>query len=203
MALDNSMSDKHVMDFYQVLGVSRTASAAEIEAACLRLGGSLRSAIEASGKDAAGEQFRLIEKAFETLTNPESRAAYDRRLAAAVATTLSSPGSEVPPPPHKREGILVMAGAVSIGAIVIAAAVVMAGPTSLGVMAIIGLTTFRLLPYESESGYTYYTAHLIELDATIALLFCFLVGLYGLLVFLTVLPKPSTLWHRIARLWGS
>lgn len=200
MALGDPMSDENFVDFYGLLGVSRSASSAEIEAACLRLGASLRSDIDAGGKEAPVERFKLVEKAFDTLTNPESRAAYDRKLSTSIGGTIDTT-SESMPPPHRREGILVMAACASVAAIVIAAAIVMAGPTALGLASIIGLTTFRLLPYESQSGYMPYTTYLIELDATVVLLLCFLVCVYGLLVFLAVLPRPSVLWRRLAGLW--
>lgn len=195
-----SVSEEKLVDFYALLGISKSASSAEIEAACLRLGDTLRSTGTADSENANAEQFALVEKAFETLTNPATRLEYDRRLDAIVSDTDAS--DEAPPPPHKREGILVMAASVAVAAIAITAAVVMIGPTPLGVASIVGLTTFRFLPYESQSGYTYYTTHLIELDATIVLLLCFLVFLYGLLVFLAVLPRPSFIWRRLSRLWS-
>ncbi len=191
----HSLNDKGFVDFYALLGVSRTASSREIEEACLRVGGAL-SPDTASSKDlGAAENFSLVEQAYETLTNAEARATYDRKLEANMRSA-SAAHPESAPPPHKREGILVMAASIAGAAITIAAAVVMIGPTPLGIASIVGLTTFRFLPYESPIVYTY----LIELDATIVLLLCFLVGLYGFLVFLAVFSRPTVLLRRLAQL---
>lgn len=198
-----SSNGKNFIDFYALLEVSRAASSKEIQEACLRLGESLRSESDSGENSHAAHRLSLVEEAYETLTISENRAAYDRKLDEHNRSS-SAPIPESAPPPHKREGILVMAGSIAGAAIVITTAVIMIGPTHLGIASIVGLTTFRLVPYESRSEYTGTTLYLsvIELDATIVLLLCFLVGLYGLLVFLAVLPRPSVLWRRLAQIWS-
>jgi hypothetical protein len=72
------MAIKH--DYYELIGVSRTATLEEIVAACLRLGEKYRP--DRNPHDAlAAETFALVESAFDVLGDPEKRAAYDAVLA--------------------------------------------------------------------------------------------------------------------------
>lgn len=66
-------------DLYGVLGLTPNASPTDIEAACLRLGSELR---EKSGKGnlQAALDFKEVERAFEILSNPESRRIYDESI---------------------------------------------------------------------------------------------------------------------------
>lgn len=63
--------------FYEVLGVKRTATTEEIEAACLHLGGKYHPDNNKGNLDAA-IRFKQVEQAYEILGNPEKRAAYDQ-----------------------------------------------------------------------------------------------------------------------------
>lgn len=190
------MTGKYLVDFYALLGIDRIASSKEIEEACFRLGESLRPDTDSGKNPFAARKFALVEEAYVTLTNAETRETYDRKLDDQIRSGIAST-SELAQVPHKREGILVMALSVAGAAITTAAAAVVVGPTAIGISSIIQIATFRLLSYQSFSGYT--TNYLIEVDATVVLLLCFLLGLYGLLVFLAVLPQPSILWRRLVQ----
>jgi hypothetical protein len=68
----------HEAGYYELLGVDRTASAAEIKSA-------YRSKARASHPDAGGSpaEFHQLRQAYETLSDPHRRAGYDRGLAPA------------------------------------------------------------------------------------------------------------------------
>lgn len=182
-------------DFYELLGLSRSASLAEIEAACLRVGASLREEVEGDAGGMVKEKFKLVERAFETLTNSESRSAYDASLlhldiSKSLDAIIENAALESMPPSSRREGILGMAVAISLSAVVVVAAVVKNGAGDL-ILTIFG-TTFQFF-----QDYEYRHLYLIEIPASILQLFCFLIFVYGVLVFLAVLPRPSVLWKRL------
>ena len=74
------------MELYEALGVKQGASAAEIRRAWQRLSRALHPALN-PGDPAAAERYRQAAAAFEVLSDPQRRAAYDRgeRPAAPVA----------------------------------------------------------------------------------------------------------------------
>lgn len=74
--------------WYDLLGVSRDASAEEIKAAW-------RSATDRFEPGSAGGQFQMFNQAADVLLDPERRAAYDRSL----DRDQHRPDTEVPPPP--------------------------------------------------------------------------------------------------------
>ena len=71
-------------DFYDVLGVSRDVSPAELKKAYRRLAMKYHPDRN-GGDDTAQDRFKEIQKAYEVLKDPEKRAAYDRFGEAGVA----------------------------------------------------------------------------------------------------------------------
>ncbi|HEU0092264.1 MAG TPA: DnaJ domain-containing protein, partial [Vicinamibacteria bacterium] len=65
------------MDLYQVLGVRRGASVAEIRRAYQKRARSLHPDLN-PGDPVAAEHFREVSRAFAVLSDPQRRAAYDR-----------------------------------------------------------------------------------------------------------------------------
>jgi curved DNA-binding protein CbpA len=63
-----------ITDHYEILGVARAASSAELKSAYLRL-------IREFTPENDPERFRLISEAYRTLSHPDRRAAYDREAA--------------------------------------------------------------------------------------------------------------------------
>lgn len=68
---------KAVVDLYEVLGVRRNAAAAEIRRAYQKRARQLHPALN-PGDPAAAERFRAVTQAFEILSDPQRRGAYDR-----------------------------------------------------------------------------------------------------------------------------
>jgi DnaJ-class molecular chaperone len=63
-------------DVYEVLGVARCANPAQIKSAYRRLAMVYHPDVN-QGDDAAGHRFKEIARAYETLSRPDVRAAYD------------------------------------------------------------------------------------------------------------------------------
>lgn len=99
------MKEEHPGALYELVGVDPRASAAEIEAACVR------AAIEnhpglAAGDPEAADRFRRIEEAFEILGDPAKRADYDCGRPLPV---------EEPPPPTPAAVTAAVERSVEIG----------------------------------------------------------------------------------------
>lgn len=76
---------------YEVIGVPRNATQAEIEAACLKLGAKFRPDKNASDATSA-QVFQEIENAYAVLSDPVARRAYDLKLTGEeIGPELSSP----------------------------------------------------------------------------------------------------------------
>ncbi len=63
-------------DYYEVLGVARTAAATEIKKAFRRL--AMQFHPDRNQEDGAEARFKQVSEAYEVLSDPEKRAAYDR-----------------------------------------------------------------------------------------------------------------------------
>jgi molecular chaperone DnaJ len=82
------------MDLYEVLGVRREATAAEIRRAWQRKARALHPALNPGDPEAA-DLYRQVARAFEVLVDPKRRAAYDRgELASEPATPVMEAGFE-------------------------------------------------------------------------------------------------------------
>jgi molecular chaperone DnaJ len=81
-------------DYYEVLGVSRGASPEEIKRAYRRLVREYHPDVNKSPE--AAEKFKAINEAYEVLSDPEKRAAYDRYGQAAFSGSGTGPGPAGP-----------------------------------------------------------------------------------------------------------
>ncbi len=79
-------------DFYDVLGVARTASADEIKSAYRRLARQYHPDVSKEDPKVAEERFKEISEAYEVLANPDSRHRYDQGGAAAVESQFGPGG---------------------------------------------------------------------------------------------------------------
>lgn len=67
----------HKADYYSLLGIGRRASADEIDRAYRRAARATHPDVNPED-NAAGERFKAVTIAYETLRSPEQRASYDR-----------------------------------------------------------------------------------------------------------------------------
>src|SRR4030088_1588719 len=70
------MATPQYKDYYQTLAVSRTASEKEIKSAYRRLGRQFHPDVNKDPK--ATERFKLINEAYEVLSDPKKRSKYDQ-----------------------------------------------------------------------------------------------------------------------------
>jgi hypothetical protein len=67
-----------VVDYYKILGIERTANAAEIKSAYRRLARERHPDVN-NGSEHAARKFALLSLAYRTLSDPQERAAYDAK----------------------------------------------------------------------------------------------------------------------------
>jgi curved DNA-binding protein len=85
-------------DYYETLGVSKTASADEIKSAFRKLARKHHPDLaKAKEKAAAEEKFKQINEAYEVLSDPEKRTKYDQ-----LGANWNQPGGFQPPPDWGR-----------------------------------------------------------------------------------------------------
>lgn len=77
-------------DYYEILGISRSASAEEIKSAHRRLAREHHP--DLSQEEGAAERFNEIQNAYDVLTDPEKRKQYDRHGHAGMSGSHSGPG---------------------------------------------------------------------------------------------------------------
>ncbi len=88
-------------DYYETLGVAKTASADEIKSAFRKLARKHHPDMaKAKEKAAAEEKFKQINEAYEVLSDPEKRAKYDQ-----LGADWNQPGGFQPPPDWGRGGM--------------------------------------------------------------------------------------------------
>jgi len=87
-ALDMSTRNRTNRDFYQILGVSRSADAKEIKSAYRKLARQYHPDAN-PGKDTT-EQFQEVNRAYEVLNNPDLKKKYDMYGEAGVGTSAAS-----------------------------------------------------------------------------------------------------------------
>ena len=85
----------HVTDYYSVLGVPADAALADIKKAYRKLA-RRHHPDRNNGDPAAAERFRQITEAYEVLTDPVRRQAYDATRPPVTSTTLTTPSPDGP-----------------------------------------------------------------------------------------------------------
>ena len=68
-----------MIDYYKVLGVNRTASSSEIKSAYRKLA-RLKHPDVNGGSESAAQEFALLSKAYQILSNPQERAYFDQQV---------------------------------------------------------------------------------------------------------------------------
>src|ERR1044071_2436605 len=87
----SSMASQNKRDYYEVLGVARSATPEEIKKAYRKLAVQFHPDKHKGGKEME-EKFKEISEAYEVLRDPDKRAAYDRFGHGAFGPGMRGPG---------------------------------------------------------------------------------------------------------------
>ena len=85
-------------DFYDVLGVARSATSDQIRTAYRKLARKFHPDVNKAADAAA--KFREATEAYEVLSNPRTRAEYDRELDGYASSQYYGSTTRTPPPPQ-------------------------------------------------------------------------------------------------------
>ena len=91
-----------MIDYYQVLGVSRSASAVEIKSAYRKLARERHPDVN-RGSERAAREFAVLSLAYHTLIDPQERAFHDQQLDRGTQSSSSILQSENPHAQRARE----------------------------------------------------------------------------------------------------
>lgn len=86
------MPDQNKRDYYEVLGVSKTATADEIKHAYRTLAKKYHPDVSTEPKDVAEAKFKEISEAYEVLSDPDKRSRYDQYGFAGVDSSFGAGG---------------------------------------------------------------------------------------------------------------
>jgi curved DNA-binding protein CbpA len=183
------IAEHDFIDYYALLGVPFGCTTDQIEAACLALGQRHRPDRE-NASESDKRMFILIDRAYETLRDPEQRESYDRRY---LDHLIAKDGQEPPQssarrPAHQTEGIWTIAAAVVLP---ILSALVL----EIDYWARDDLGFFATLYYTDFHAFGYW----IEFNALQLLLVSLLLNTWGGLTLLRVASGPWSTIDRIRR----
>lgn len=97
-----------MVDYYKILGVKRTATAAEIKSAYRRLARKRHPDVN-GGSEQAAREFALLALAYRTLSDPQERAFYDTKRAKFSSSSSSVVHSDNPHARRMRRVVLAQA----------------------------------------------------------------------------------------------
>jgi len=184
------------IDYYALLGLPFGCTAEQIEAACLALGQMHRPDRE-NVSETDKRKFALIEKAYETLRDPEQRETYDRRyLDQSIASRQDHSAHSARRPAHQTEGIWTIAAAVALPILSALLLEIDWAPANAGFFTSLYFTDFRALPYHDEYEIRV-MGHWIDFNALQLLLVSLLLITWGVLTLLRVAPGPWSVAARV------
>lgn len=201
------MNSDRFIDYYKLLGLDVTASRETIQKKCLELGERYGPNDGSAGVLRDAENFARVEQAYTVLCDPKLREAYDRTyndhyIHSLKPTTRDSSEEELWAP-HERDGILIASIVIAVSVIATFMADAPFFGSRLGWFDQIRLSKIQLLLYEKSTfGMLDRYDYLIIVDLTTVLIVCFLLLMYGILVYIDILPRPVTIWKKLREQFG-